>query len=882
MMRAVRVMVSRWLDVFVGQQRDRRVREEVEQHLDLLTDDFMRQGLSPAEAALAARKAFGGVDQVLAQYRDQRGWPWLGRLLQDGAFAARQLTRDGAFTATAVAVLGLGIGVSHLFFTLTYAHTMHSLPIPAVDRVLYLSTAGQQGQSLGLSYPEFRDLESVRAFSDLAGFTNTQVTLGGEGEVPDRVDAAYATASGFRIAGATARLGRLFAADDERTGAPTVVLLTERVWRDRYAMDPAVPGRRALVGGVPATIVGVVADASGFPSAAAVFLPLAQQPGLTATPRDGRGLRVFGRLHDQAGPGDAVAEVAAVSAAWEAAYPASNRGIRMVAVPIDERYNGPVQGWLPFMLAGLIVVAVASANVGNLLLTRGAARAREVAIRTALGASRGRVARQLLIESTFIGVAACAVGFLVSRTALAAYGSGVPAGVLPYWIDYAVDRVVAIALLVISLATVVVCALVPAFVVSRTEVVSVLKDGGRADTGRASSGWGATAFLGLELALAVVLLTQVGAATVNSLAHDVPTDRLLYDTRVLTGALSVPVVAGAPTGARREYVDAVLARTATLPGVTAASLSSHLPLGGAAVRRLHLSGRPMGAGEAAPLVGALEVTAGYFDVIGMPLARGRAFAATDHGGGSMTVIINERLARLHFPAVDPVGQRIAVVAEATTTAEPEWRTIVGVVGDLRQRPLPDVQPLAYLPMGAAPASAWLLVRAGTDAAPLTGPVREVLRQLDPNLPLSNPRTLAAATRDLTWAGRVSARLATMVCLATFLLATVGLYAVVAHRAAQRRREFGLRVVLGARAPALIALVTGHVRVAVLIGLAGGVAGAIAWDRTFSPVRQTALRVADPLVLAVALGVLALVVALGCAVPVRRAIGISPAEALREE
>ncbi len=305
-MRTVRVWLSRLLDVFNGGQRDRLVREEMQQHLDLLAEEHMRRGLSRADAKLAARKSFGGVDQVLASYRDQRGWPWLSGVVQDASFARRQLWRDRGFTASAVIVLGLGLGVSHLFFSLTYAHTMRGLPIPSVDRVLYVSTASQQGQEQGLSYQEFTDLrQAQRTFVDLAAFVNAPVTLGAEGEVPDRVDAAYTTGSGFSLSGVSAVHGRLFTSEDERPGAAPVMVLTERVWGNRYGRHPDVLGRIALVGGTPVTIVGVVSDASGMPSPAAVFLPLIQQPGIADAPRDSRGLRVFGRLKDEVRVADA-------------------------------------------------------------------------------------------------------------------------------------------------------------------------------------------------------------------------------------------------------------------------------------------------------------------------------------------------------------------------------------------------------------------------------------------------------------------------------------------------------------------------------------------------------------------------------------------------
>ena len=372
---------------------------------------------------------------------------------------------------------------------------------------------------------------------DLAAFVNAPVTLGAEGEVPDRVDAAYTTGSGFSLSGVSAVHGRLFTSEDERPGAAPVLVLTERVWRNRYGGHPDVLGRIALVGGTPVTIVGVVSDASGMPSPAAVFLPLGQQPGIArCAARQPRPARVWPPARRGARWPMPPAELVAVGAQWESAFPQSNRGIRLVAVPIEERYGAPFSGWLPFLLAGLIVVAVASANVGNLMLTRGAQRARELAIRTALGASRGRVVRQLLMESALIGGAACGLGFVISRAGVLANRNGIPENLLPYWINYSLDAVTLLALPAIALVTAAVFALVPAFAVSRTDVVSVLKDGGRADTGRRGSGWAATTFLAVELALAIMMLAQIGAPTISSFSNDVPTDRLLEDRRVFTGA----------------------------------------------------------------------------------------------------------------------------------------------------------------------------------------------------------------------------------------------------------------------------------------------------------------------------------------------------------
>ena len=371
------------------------------------------------------------------------------------------------------------------------------------------------------------------------------------------------------------------------------------------------------------------------------------------------------------------------------------------------------------------------------MLTRGAQRARELAIRTALGASRGRVVRQLLMESALIGGAACGLGFVISRAGVLANRNGIPENLLPYWINYSVDTITLVALPAIALVTATVFAIVPAFAVSRTDVVSVLKDGGRADTGRRGSGWAATTFLAVELALAIMMLAQVGAPTISSFSNDVSTDRLLEDRRVFTGALTMAPAAAADLDARRGFYDAVVDRMTTLPGVTAVSLASHLPLGGAASRRLHLADHPLGSGDAAPIVASVDVDPGYFDAMNLPLTRGRSFRADEARAEPGPVIVNERLASLHFPGVDPIGKRIAVVPESAPGAPTEWRTIVGVVPDVRQRPILEVQPIAYLPLcrGAAclglAAGAFVNGRGNTcgpgpRSAPAAGPGRAAL------------------------------------------------------------------------------------------------------------------------------------------------------------
>ncbi|MGE0360967.1 MAG: ABC transporter permease [Vicinamibacterales bacterium] len=884
-MRRLLIAVSRLLDPLRRRSREARLHEEMREHLDRLTAEFVARGLPPDEAALAARRAFGGVDQVAAAVRDQRGWPWLDSLVQDLRFAGRYLLRDRAFAVPVVLVLALGIGVGHMFLTLTYAHVLRGLPIEDVERVLAVSTIDARAAVRGVSYPDVLDLrESQRAFVDLAAWSNTPVTLGDEGQVPDRVQAAFTTASGFVMIGVRPLVGRGFsAADDAPAAAPTVVL-TERVWRSRYHGDSGVIGREVLVNGAATTVIGVVSDRSGFPSGAAVFLPLAALPGLADAARGTRTLQVFGRLTGTATPADAAADLDAIAEQLARRFPATNDGVRLLVEPLNYRLlggAGTVRGWLPFITAGLIVLAVASTNAGNLLLVGATGRAREVAVRTALGASRLRIARQLLVEALLMAAAAAAVGMALSRAGVGIYRQWIPDGILPYWFDYSLNPWLVVALAAMALLTVVVFAVVPALHASRTAAVDVLKDGGRTETGRRALRAGGSAFLGLQLGLAIVLIVQVGIANLTP-AERLATDPRLDDPRVLTGTVTLPGARYPTPDARRRFLVRLTDRLGALPGVAAVAFASHAPLGGAFERTLTIEGRAADLGAPASTMRVVEVSPGYFAMLDLGLVRGRDLTVAGGEPESTAVLVNERFAARYFPGADPLGRRLTVAAPAASETPP-WRTIVGIVPDVRHGlTQPAAVPIVYAPLlGLAPANATLFVRGTGDGASLTGAVRESLRQLDGLVPLDRARSLPAATRDAAWAGRVSATLANTVCAAAFALAVAGLFAVVSHRTARRRREIGLRMALGADPIRIAWLVVGSVRGAVGLGLVLGLLGVVAWNRAFAPVGPDARTVGLGSILAVVVALLLTVLA-GCLLPAGRATRISPGDALRRE
>ncbi len=881
-MTALRIVLSRIADLLLRRRREARLDDEVQAHLDFLTDEHIARGMAPEDARLAARKAFGGVDQVKSVYRDQRGLPFVDALWQDARFAARVLARDRGFTLTAVLVLGLGIGVNNVFFTLAYAHTMRGLPMPRPDRVLYISTFDDRVPDRPVSRLDFNDLRAMqRSFTGLAAFATAPVTIGDDGRVPDRFDGGYVTANAFDLVGSAPLLGRSFGAEDDRPGAAPVLILSTTAWRSRYGSDPSILGRTVLLNGSPVTVVGIMPDRSGVPSTSTVWIPLAQMPGIDDQARDARSLRVFGRLRDGVAEVDARADIEAIAGRLAETYPGTNRNLRARVVPINERFLGRLEGpWLAFIVAGCIIVLISAANVANLILSRTVHRAGEIAIRTSLGASRLRLVRQLLIEGAVLAILGGAAGLVVSLAGVRLFRSLIPENVLPYWNDYTMDTGAFAALVVASFVTVFIFALVPAIQASRTDVNAVLKDGGRAITSSRSRRW-TTAFLTAQLALAVILLAQVG---VESLASQtgIPSDAAIDTPQVLTASVTLPAARYPSSQERHAFYRQLDERLRSVGGITSASVASSLPGTGAVDRQLEIAGRTPAAG-ATPTTAVVDIGPGYFETLALPMVRGRTLTETDGGPGQANVVVNARFVEMFLDGEEALGTRIALTAPGAASGPPEWMTIVGIAPVIRQHAGGrEPAPVVYVPLAStAPATSVLMVRSAADTASLATILRDEVHAVDPNVPLYRMQTLARAVYDAGWNPRVSARLAAAVTLLSVLLATVGLYAITAHGVSLRTQEIGLRMALGARAPHLVLLVMRSVRTPLVLGFLLGMLGATAWDRAFASARP-GLRLVDPTVLALVGIMVSIVTLIACFVPARRAARLDPVAALREE
>ncbi len=884
MLTTLRVLLARLRIYWAQADNDAELRDEIQAHLSDLESQYIAQGMTPDDAQFAARKAFGGVDQVREGYRDQQGLPVVDALMQDIRFGLRLLVRDRGFTLTAIVVLGVGLGINNLFFTLVYGATMRGLPLERADRVVHISMTDERTPDRPVSWLEFVELRSVRrSLVGLTAFASAPVTVGDEDWAPDRLDGTYLSANGFDLLDILPVSGRTFTDEDDRPGAAPVVMLGEQAWQMRYESNPAVLGSEILVNGLPTTVVGIIPDRSGFPTTAAVWLPLAHMPGLMSQPADTYSLRVLGRLPDDGTIEGARSEVQSIVDAAIATRAGNQGQVRARVVPIDERVFQPLAGpWIAFVLAACLVVLIASANVANLMIGRSQRRAHELAIRASLGAGRGRLVRQLVVESTVLAAIATGLAIVVSVAGVQLFQSTVPASVFPYWNDFTMDLRIVGALCLVAVATIFVFGLIPAVLVSRSDAHELLKNGRR--TGASTRGarrWMA-GFLTAELALAVIFLSQAALVALTSLP-DVPSDRVLDTPAVVAASVTLPAARYATPEERRSFYVRLLERLLLAPAVSSATLASHLPLSGSAERRVTIDDTIPGDIHAQNDVGVLDVGERYFDTLELRLVRGRTFTATDGMPGQAHAIVNERFVELFQHGRDPLGQRIALSSpsEAAPPGAPDWLTIVGVAPNVRQRPRP-VTPIVYLPLtGTAPSTASLMVRATADPASLAPILRAAALSIDPTVPLYRMTSLSQARRDAEWNGRVSEGLALTLTLISVLLATVGLYAVTAHAVTLRNQEIGIRMALGARPAQVVRTLLQGVRVPLVLGFALGMLGTLAWNRAFS-FGAAAARVADPRVLLTVVLLLAALTLAACFAPARRATRLDPVTALRQE
>jgi putative ABC transport system permease protein len=810
----------------------------------------------------------------------------MNTLLADLRYGLRTLLRSPGFAVVAILTVALGIGANTAMFSVLHAVLLRPLPYPDSDRLAVIwETVPARNQSEALiSYPTFRDWKtSAGSFESMAAFfenPNQDVNLTG-GTEPERINVARVTSGYFGVLGVQPALGRAFTAEEDRVGNHRVAILSHALWVRQFSGDPSIVGESVGINGFPYTVLGIMPD--GFQPVGSLALnksvdmwrPLAPSDDQMQT-RTWRNLRVIARLAEGSTIAQAVTEMEGISARLATEFPESDgeRGVRVVSLH-DQAVQGARPALLVLFAAVGLVLLIACVNVANLLLTKGSARSREVAVRIAMGAPRTRVFGQLLTESLLLAGAGGLIGVALAVVVIQAIVAIGPSRmVLLGNVELSVPILGFTALL--ALATGVVFGVAPAYQASTIDVGERLKDGGRSastQTGRRLS----QGLVVAEIALSLVLLVGAGLL-IRSFDRLLAVDPGFSTEGLVTMQLELPMVTKYPEQHQRNaFFDELRDRVLALPGVVAATTVGSPPLSSERgwSSEFGIEGRPELDQGTRPAADLRLVGPAFFETMGIPLSTGRPFNSSDVRGGERVAVVNQAMAETFWPGADPIGGRLDV----------DWfqADIVGVAGDVRLRGLEaDVRPTIYLAQWQYTFNfTTLVVRTSGDPSGLIQPVRAEIRAMDPEQPVYNVRTMQQLIAGSTSERRFNLNLLTAFAGLAFVLSAIGIYGVVSYTFSQRRTEVGIRMALGATPADALRLVLGDGGKLTLIGLGVGVLVAAVLTQFMRSLLYD-IGAMDPLTYALAALALLAVGVAASGVPAVRAVRTDPVESLRAE
>jgi putative ABC transport system permease protein len=892
---AIREFVSRCLALIDRRRSDAQLNDEIRTHLDLLTDEHIRRGMTPDEARATARRDFGGVDQIKEQYRDQRGLPLLDAFRQDTLSAWRSLQRNRTFAVVSILTLALGIGATTAVYSLIDRVLLRPLPYSNPSRLVEFLFTSPQGAGPYVSPAAFNlwRLET-ETFSHVSAYRFNVMNLTGPGD-PEQVAAGQVSHDFFALFGAPIIAGQTFTPDDDRPDGARVVVLSEGFWNRRFGRGQNTIGHYLTLNDQRYEIRGIIGrfDASVLFATASspdVWIPFQIDP---ASVYPGTYFFAAGRLRDGVTIDRANARLAVV--AGDARHVFAERVENGFAVQaLQDFVVGPVRVSLWVLMSAVAcVLMIAVANVANLSLARTLSRTREIAIRTAIGASRARLVRQLLTESGFLSCLGAAGGQLLAwiglRAAIAAYPGTLPL-VGPAATDVRLDG----RMLAFVVMTTVMCGLLsglaPALVASRNDLGGLLHEGGGGSSVGIRSHKARAGLIVSQISLALVLL--VGAALLIRSYAALRAVKPGFEPRnVLTLRTSLT----GPTFARTANVASLLRNGAAslmgLPDVEAVGASQLLPLEGNYGLSFSVVGRPP-AGRVQGYVGWIPISPGYFPALQIPVLRGRAFTDRDDERAQGVVVINEAMARAFWPQSDPLADQLILGRGAGPLWEEGARQVIGVVGDVHQSALNgDQQPTVYIPWAQQPDArsahlleempiTWIVRTRGTRETTVAS-VRATLRRATGGLPIGRVRTMADVVAQSTARGDFETWLLTAFGAAALLLAAVGLYGLVAYVGQQRARELGIRAALGADSRMLRNMILRQGLTLAALGILIGTALAHTVTRVLTSM-LFGVTSHDPTA-SIAVSLLLMAVALGASwIPARRASRIDPLVTLRRE
>ena len=867
-----------WMRLQALFHRDRfaqKLNDEIRLHLDEQMEENIAAGMSPDEARHAAERLFGNSTLVKEETRATWGWTWLEEITQDLRYGLRLLRKSPGFTSVAVLTLALGIGANTAIFSVVNAVLLKSLPFKDPEQLVMVwnrAAAAAGGDRTPLAVADLLDWRAQnRSFADIAAFQGDSFNYAG-GDLPEQLQAAKVTANFFSVLGVQAQLGRTFLPEEDRPGAQLVVLLSDGFWRRRFAGDSQVLGHTLTLGGEAYTVIGILPARLDFTAKeVSVWTTLQLKP---PTRRGPYFLTGMARLKKDVSLQRARVEMSTLKTSYPSGeYILSGQQFNFNALPVSEFILGDVRlALLVLMAAATLVLLIAAVNVANLMLVRSAARVKEISLRTALGASRSRIIRQLLTESTLLALTGGALGTLLAIVGVRVLLKIAP-DTIPRLSQVGIDGRVLGWTALVSVVTGLLFGLAPKWQTTRLSLEEALKESGRATTESTGKRRWHSLLVVTELSLAVMLLISAGLLT-KSFWRLQRVDSGVSTERILT--MQIPL--RGPRYEKAQQLDSfyrrLLERIQTLPSVRVVAVSNSLPPDSNEYSdNFSIEGRPAVPNQPPPIAYMILVSADFFRAFGIPLRRGRFFTAADAANSPQVAIVSETTARQFFPNEDPLGKRITGQGE-----------IVGVVGDVKYSGLADsIQPAIYEPLTQAHTwDAFLSVR--TDAADpmsLITAVRDEIKSLDPELPVSQAGTLESRFATAVAQPRFRTTLIASFAALALVLAVVGTYGVISYTVTQRTHEIGIRVALGASRKSVLKLVLGQGTALAIAGVLIGLAASFALTGLLRNLLFNVSATDWPTFAGTTL-LLSGTALLACYFPARRATRVDPMQALRHE